>query len=58
MLYNLGTGIFGDKQRFDSWLESDNIALGGNKPKTYLDSTFGIGLLKDELIRIEHGVLA
>ena len=58
MLYNLGTSIFGDAKRFDSWLESDNIALGGNKPKTFLDSTFGIGLLKDELIRIEHGVLA
>jgi len=58
MLYNLGTSIFGDAKRFYSWLESDNIALGGNKPKTFLDSTFGIGLLKDELIRIEHGVLA
>jgi len=58
MLYNLGTEIFGDKSRFDTWLGSDNIALGGQKPKTYLDSTFGIDLLKDELLRIEQGVLA
>jgi putative toxin-antitoxin system antitoxin component (TIGR02293 family) len=58
MLYNLGTEIFGDKTRFDAWLGSENIALGGSKPKTFLDNTFGIGLLKDELIRIEHGVLA
>ena len=58
MLYNLGTEIFGDKVKFDSWLESDNIALGGQKPKAFLDNTFGIGLLKDELIRIEQGVLA
>ena len=58
MLFNLGAEIFGDKTRFDTWLGSDNIALGGQKPKTFLDNTFGIGLLKDELMRIEQGVLA
>ena len=58
MLFNLGAEIFGNKTRFDTWLSSDNIALGGQKPKTFLDNTFGIGLLKDELMRIEQGVLA
>ena len=58
MLYNLGIEIFGDQKRFDNWLESENIALGHKKPKDFLDSTFGIGLLKDELTRIEQGVLA
>ena len=40
------------------WLDAENIALGGVKPKSLLDSTFGIEIVKDELTRIEHGILA
>ena len=58
LLYNLGIEVFGDKDKFNSWLETTSVALGGIKPKALLDNSFGIGLLKDELIRIEHGVLA
>lgn len=31
------------------------MALGGLKPKILLDNSFGIGLVSDELIRVEHG---
>lgn len=58
LLYSLGTDVFGSKDQFNSWLDSDNIALGKIKPKSLLDNAFGINLLKDELTRIEHGVLA
>ncbi|WP_439883091.1 type II RES/Xre toxin-antitoxin system antitoxin [Pontibacter sp. MBLB2868] len=58
LVYNKGVEVFGDKANFDAWLEAKNVALGGIKPKELLDNTFGIGLLKDELTRIEHGVLA
>jgi putative toxin-antitoxin system antitoxin component (TIGR02293 family) len=58
LVYNKGIEVFGDKENFNTWLESKNLALGGIQPKGLLDSTFGIGLLRDELIRIEHGVLA
>jgi putative toxin-antitoxin system antitoxin component (TIGR02293 family) len=58
LLYNSGMEVFGDKGKFNTWLETQNLALGGIKPKELLDNTFGIGLLKDELTRIEHGVLA
>jgi putative toxin-antitoxin system antitoxin component (TIGR02293 family) len=58
MLYNRGSEVFGTNEKFDTWLEAKNIALGGIKPKELLDSTFGIGLLNNELTRIEHGVLA
>lgn len=58
MLYNYGVEIFGNKEKFDSWLIHPNVALGGQVPKQLLDSSFGIELLKDELGRIEHGVLA
>lgn len=57
LLYNTGVEIFGTPEKFNAWLEADNLVLGC-KPKELLDSTFGIGLLRDELTRIEHGVLA
>ncbi len=58
LLYKLGIDVFGNKEKFNSWLESENLALGKIKPKELLDNTFGISLLKDELTRIEYGILA
>jgi putative toxin-antitoxin system antitoxin component (TIGR02293 family) len=58
MLYNYGIQVFGTQTDFDTWLESKNVALGGIKPKNLLDTSYGISLLKDELTRIEHGILA
>ena len=58
LLNNYGIEVFGNKQKFHGWLEMENIALGKIKPKSLLDSSFGINLIKDELSRIEHGVLA
>ncbi len=58
MLYKYGVSVFGEKQKFDSWLNIKNVALGGIKPKELLDTSFGIGLIKDELSNIEYGVLA
>jgi putative toxin-antitoxin system antitoxin component (TIGR02293 family) len=57
-LFQKGTQVFGSYDVFGEWLDATNIALGGVKPKDLLDSTFGISLIKDELIRIEHGVFA
>lgn len=58
ILYKTGNEVFGDKLSFDTWLETKSIALGGKKPKELLDNTFGISLVKDELLRIENGILA
>ncbi|WP_114783196.1 type II RES/Xre toxin-antitoxin system antitoxin [Botryobacter ruber] len=58
LVYNKGIEVFGNPDKFNTWLESKNVALGGVRPKELLDSTFGISLLRDELTRIEHGVLA
>ncbi len=58
LLYKQGYEVFGDEEKFRSWLETENVALGRIKPKDLLDSSFGVHLLKDELTRIEHGVLA
>ncbi len=58
MLYKYGIEVFGDKMKFNTFLNSNNVALGGVKPKELLDTSFGITLVKDELMRIEYGVLA
>lgn len=58
MLFNYGKEVFGDEDNFNTWLQTKSVALGGTAPKDLLDSTFGIRLVKDELTRIEHGVLA
>lgn len=58
LLYQRGIEVFGNSEKFNGWLNTKNIALGGVKPKELMDNTFGINLLKDELTRIEHGVLA
>jgi putative toxin-antitoxin system antitoxin component (TIGR02293 family) len=58
VLYKMGNDVFGDKGNFNTWLETKSLALGGAKPKELLDNTFGIDIVKDELSRIENGVLA
>jgi putative toxin-antitoxin system antitoxin component (TIGR02293 family) len=58
LLNKRGHDLFGDTRKFHVWLDAENVALGRIKPKSLLNSSFGIGLLMDELTRIEHGVLA
>ena len=58
LLFKRGITVFGSKEKFEIWLHTLNVALGGIKPKDVLDSAFGIEWLMDELGRIEHGVLA
>ncbi|TAE35456.1 MAG: DUF2384 domain-containing protein [Sphingobacteriales bacterium] len=58
LLQNKGAEVFGNVSQFNLWLNTQNFALGKIKPKEMLDNSFGINLLKDELTKIEHGVLA
>ncbi len=58
MLYKYGVEVFGDKDNFNIWLNSKSISLGGRTPKDLLDTKFGISMVRDELGRIEHGILA
>jgi len=58
ILLNKGIEVFGNNENFISWLNSLNIALGSIKPIELLDNSFGINLVTNELIKIEHGVLA
>lgn len=58
MLNKYGIEVFGNQEKFNTWLNTKNIALGGVTPKYLLDSSFGIQIIKDELTRIEYGVLS
>ncbi len=58
LLLRYGRQVFGDEKKFNLWLSTENLSIGNVKPKEMLDSSFGIDLLKDELTRIEYGILA
>ncbi|MCF8357630.1 MAG: DUF2384 domain-containing protein [Prolixibacteraceae bacterium] len=58
LLFKKGVSVFGNTSNFLAWINSKSIPLGGIKPIDLLDNSFGINMVKDELIRIEHGVLA
>jgi len=58
LIYKRGAEVFGDEDRFHTWMDSKIIALGNIKPKELLDTAFGINILNDELGRIEHGIFA
>ena len=58
IIFKKGTEVFGVTDIFMKWLHSENVSLGGVKPMGLLDNSFGVSLVKDELSRIEHGVLA
>ncbi len=58
LLFKKGIDIFESKSNFIEWINSKNISLGGITPISILDSAFGINMIKDELLKIEHGVLS
>jgi putative toxin-antitoxin system antitoxin component (TIGR02293 family) len=58
LLFKKGVDVFGSDTDFIAWINSRNISLGGIKPISLLDNTFGINMVKDELTKIEHGILA
>ena len=53
-----GTEVFGARDLFLKWMERPTRALGNRTPRELLDSTFGIGMVMDELGRIEHGIVS
>lgn len=55
-LFLFGTEVFESKENFFTWLNLDNTALGGLKPKKLLEIPGGIAKIHDLLGRIEHGV--
>lgn len=56
-LYARGFELLGE-ERFLRWMQRAHVALGKRKPTDLLSTQFGMMLIRDELGRIEHGVLA
>lgn len=57
-LFKSGIELFGSKEKFHRWLNSDNVAMSGEKPVSYLDTFSGIQLVLDELNAIDYGFSA
>lgn len=57
-LMHYGEEVFGDRDSFHAWLAMENVGLGGIPPKDLLDTSVGLGMVKDSLGRIEYGILA
>lgn len=58
VLYKMVISALGSASKANTWLDTESVALGGARPKELLDTSLGIQLLKEEILRIEHGVLA
>lgn len=57
-LYQLGSEVFGNIKSFQDWLHTPIIALGGEKPISFLDRDTGISMVNETLGRIAYGVYA
>ncbi len=55
-LFYRGEEVFGNKEKFQSWMNGSIPSFDGKKPKEMLDTITGISMIEDELIRIEHGI--
>ena len=58
-LLDYGLEVFNhEEDKFNRWLRKPNLSLGGNTPKSMLDTTSGIDEVKHCLNRIEFGNFA
>jgi len=54
----VGLELFGSSDKFNFWLSTPSIALGGAKPLALLKDSYGKSLVLSELHRINHGIFA
>ncbi len=50
-----GIEVFGDRERFMTWLETENFQLGKMKPSDYLNTISGIRFIDSRLTGMEYG---
>ncbi len=55
-IYSYGFEVFENKEKFNSWINSPNKALGGKPPYDLLDSQFGREEVMSIIGRIDYGV--
>ena len=54
-LFEFGEEVFEEMSEFMEWLSTNSVGLGNKKPLNLLNTSTGVGLVSDELMRIEHG---
>jgi putative toxin-antitoxin system antitoxin component (TIGR02293 family) len=54
-LFIFGEEVFEDMKEFREWLQINSISLGNKKPIELLNTSTGVDLVYDELMRIAHG---
>ena len=57
-LFLYGIDVFGKKDKFFSWLNLPNIAIGGMAPISLIGLPEGVSKVRDLLGRIEHGIFS
>ncbi len=57
-LYQKAEEVFGALESFNRWLRKPAPGLGNQKPLSLMQTSGGIDLIREELIRIEFGTLA
>ena len=56
-LYEQGEDTFGIAWKFQGWINQPSLLFGGERPIDLLNTQFGFEAVRDELIRIDWGVL-
>ncbi|MDX1641520.1 MAG: antitoxin Xre/MbcA/ParS toxin-binding domain-containing protein [Balneolaceae bacterium] len=56
-LYQKAEEVFGSLSSFNQWLRKPAPGLGGKEPFSFMQTSGGIDLIREELIRIEFGTL-
>jgi putative toxin-antitoxin system antitoxin component (TIGR02293 family) len=57
-LFKKGEKLFGSTDEFQKWIDKPAYGLGYKIPKELMQTSSGIDLIRDELIRIAYGDLA
>jgi len=50
-----GEEVFGSKESFTFWLDTENFLVGNKKPMAYLNTINGIQFIDDRLTAMEYG---
>lgn len=57
-MFALGESVLESKGAAREWLQAPNRALGGKAPIELLDTSFGTELVREELYRLEYGLVS
>ena len=57
-LYKKGAEVFGSTESFNKWLNKPAFGVGNKTPYRIMNTSTGIDLIFEELVRIEFGDLA